>query len=170
MKKRHSGIWNLIMFLLGTCLLLCVAVLFNNKFFGTGSPRITVKQVKKVEHQTMKEHFELLAKQHEYPQTQKDLELAKQKEEKQKVISQKVAKQKAVPQKREWIRARLRPRVKVYYGNGAKKRYAGTVLDYGEQDGVRYVLLEMPSGRCEWKLRNKMLEWGWVLSDDPALQ
>jgi hypothetical protein len=72
--------------------------------------------------------------------------------------------------KREWLQARLRPGVKVYYGSGSKKTYMGKVLNFKEVDGVRYVLFEMASGRLEWKLRNAVLSWGWVLSDDPALQ
>jgi len=61
----------------------------------------------------------------------------------------------------EWLSAGMRiyPGVKIYYGDGPQKRYVGTVIETGQIDGKRAVLLE-PGG---WKYRNSLIQWGWVL-------
>ena len=74
-----------------------------------------------------------------------------------------VMQKKKEPAGPQWLSAstRIVPGVMIYYGDGPKKQYAGTVVDIGELEGERAVLMEMPSGSREWKYR-RVITRCWV--------
>lgn len=72
----------------------------------------------------------------------------------------------------KWLSAcmHIYPGVKIYYGDGPRKRYVGEVVniddhyaDYTTGRSFRAVLLQMSSGNLEWKDRNALISWGYVL-------